>query len=81
MFSVEHEFDSTVITLVDEGAAPLGEDVVVRAHEDGATLEQFDAQADAVRTVRLSVSQLRDLAAALNAPEGVYVRAAWSAGE
>ena len=81
MFSVEHEFDSTVITLVDEGEAPLGEDVVVRAREDGATLEQFDAQADAVRTVRLSVSQLRDLAAALNAPEGVYVRTAWSAGE
>lgn len=81
MFSVEHEFDSTVITLVDEGAAPLGEDVIVRAREDGATLEQFDAQADAVRTVRLSMSQLRDLAAALNAPEGVYVRAARSAGE
>lgn len=81
MFSVEHEFDSTVITLVDEGAAPLGEDVIVRAREDGATLEQFDVQADAVRTVRLSMSQLRDLAAALNAAEGVYVRDARPARE
>ena len=27
MFTIEHEFDATVITLVDEGASPLREDV------------------------------------------------------
>ena len=29
MFTIEHEFDSTVITLVDEGTLPLQEDVIV----------------------------------------------------
>jgi len=72
MFSIEHEFDSTVITLVDEGAAPLNEDVVVNAFEECVTVEQYDPRTDRVNRVTLSPSQLRDLGAALNLPEGVY---------
>jgi hypothetical protein len=75
MFTIEHDFDATVITLVDEGEAPLGEDVIVRAGEDGVTVEQLDPDLDMVVTVVLSLSQLRDLAAALNLPEGIYRRA------
>lgn len=74
MFTIEHEFDHTVITLVDEGAARLGEDVVVQAYEDRVAVEQYDAEADATARVTLTMSQLRDLAAALNLPEGVYRR-------
>ena len=29
MFTIEHEFDATVITLVDEGEAPLREDATI----------------------------------------------------
>ena len=67
MFTIEHEFDATVITLVDDGAdLPLQEDVVIAAFEDCVTLEQFDPrQAAPVRLV-LSLGQVRDLAAALN---------------
>ncbi len=72
MFSIEHEFDSTVITLVDEGPAPLLEDVVINAFEECITVEQYDARTDQTLRVTLSISQLRDLAAALNLPEGVY---------
>lgn len=72
MFSIEHEFDATIITLVDEGAAPLGEDVVIRVYEDRAELEQYDPQAETVARVTLSLAQMRDLAAALDLPEGVY---------
>lgn len=72
MFSIEHDFDATVITLVDEGKAPLNEDVTVQAFEDCVTLEQFDERRDEVIRVTLSLSQLRDLAAALDLPEGVY---------
>ena len=72
MFSIEHEFDASVITLVDEGDAPLQEDVVVNAFAECITVEQFDPRTDEVQKITLSLTQLRDLAAALNLPEGVY---------
>ena len=74
MFSIEHEFDSTVITLVDEGAAPLQEDVIVNAFEECVTVEQYDPRTDTVLRITLSMSQMRDLGAALDLPEGVYLR-------
>ncbi len=72
MFSIEHEFDCTVVTLVDEGHGPLGEDVVINAFEECVTIEQFDTRTDSMQKVTLSMAQLRDLGAALNLPEGVY---------
>ncbi|MEO1733521.1 MAG: hypothetical protein AAFR45_07825 [Pseudomonadota bacterium] len=72
MFTVEHEFDATVITLVDEGGAPLQEDVTINSFAECITLEQFDPRTDRVMKVTLSPEQLRDLAAALDLPEGVY---------
>lgn len=72
MFTIEHTFDATIITLVDEGAAPLGEDVTVAAFEDCVTLAQYDPRRDEAVRITLSMAQLRDLAAALHLPEGVY---------
>lgn len=74
MFSIEHDFDATVITLVDEGPAPLNEDVVVNAFEECVTVEQYDPRTDQVHRITLSMTQLRDLGAALDLPEGVYIR-------
>ncbi|WP_292286497.1 hypothetical protein [Marivita sp.] len=74
MFSIEHEFDSTVVTLVDEGSAPLQEDVIVNGFEECITIEQYDARTDKVHRITLSLSQMRDLAAAISLPEGVYSR-------
>lgn len=72
MFTIEHEFDATVITLVDEGAAPLQEDVTINGFAECVTLEQFDPRTDRVMKITLSPEQLHDLAAALDLPEGVY---------
>jgi len=72
MFTIEHEFDSTVITLVDEGRKPLQEDVIVNSFAECVTVEQFDARTDQVVRITLSPEQVRDLAAALDLPEGVY---------
>ncbi|MBC7131522.1 MAG: hypothetical protein H5U16_00260 [Roseovarius sp.] len=74
MFSIEHEFDSTVITLVDDGEVPLMEDVIVNAFEECVTIEQYDPRTDRMQKITLSMSQLRDLGAALDLPEGVYLR-------
>ncbi|MEZ5676107.1 hypothetical protein SAMN06265173_10145 [Thalassovita litoralis] len=74
MFSIEHEFDATVITLIDEGATHLQEDITINAFEDCIVLEQMDPRTERVNQITLSISQLNDLAAALNLPEGVYQR-------
>lgn len=72
MFTIEHEFDATVITLVDEGETPLLEDVVINSFAECVTIEQFDPRSDQVMRITLSPEQLRDLSAALDLPEGVY---------
>ena len=72
MFTIEHTFDCTVVTLVDEGDAPLGEDVIINAFEDCITITQYDPKTEKPAQITLSLSQLRDLEAALDLPEGIY---------
>lgn len=72
MFTIEHEFDATIVTLVDEGEVPLKEDVIVSAFEECVTLQQVDPRTDQVCTITLSMAQVRDLGAALDLPEGAY---------
>ncbi|MDO5704495.1 MAG: hypothetical protein Q4G49_05385 [Paracoccus sp. (in: a-proteobacteria)] len=76
MFTIEHEFDATVITLIDEaspGARPLNEDVVITAFDDRVLVEQMSPEGDTLATVVFSMEQLQELRAALNLPEGNYV--------
>ena len=72
MFTIEHDFDATVITLVDEGSVHLEEDVTIEAYEDCVVIQQVDPQTDEPMRITLSMRQARDLAAALDLPEGVY---------
>ena len=72
MFTIEHDFDATVITLIDEGSPHLNEDVIIEAFEDCVTLQQADPLSDEVLHITLSMTQLDDLAAALDLPEGSY---------
>ena len=74
MFTIEHEFDATIVTLVDEGTAPLQEDVIVNSFAECITVEQYDPRLDQVQKVTFSIAQMRDLAAAISLPEGVYSR-------
>ena len=55
-----------------EGPQPLQEDVIVCAFEECITVEQFDPRREQTVKISLSISQARDLAAALDLPEGVY---------
>lgn len=72
MFTIEHEFDSTVITLIDEGGESLEEDVTILAFEECVVLEQEDPLSGDIVRITLSMGQLADLAAALDLPEGSY---------
>lgn len=75
MFTIEHEFDATVITLIDEAAPrtrPLHEDVVILAFDDRVVIEQPDEEGKELNRITLSMRQLSELRAALNLPEGNY---------
>ncbi|KKN34476.1 hypothetical protein LCGC14_0793390 [marine sediment metagenome] len=72
MFTIEHEFDASVITLIDEGKSPLREDVTVQAFASVITFEQWDPRTDTVSKINMSPEQLHDLTVALNLPEGIY---------
>ncbi|MDZ7906743.1 MAG: hypothetical protein U5N55_13975 [Cypionkella sp.] len=74
MFTIEHEFDASVITLIDEGAPEnaLQEDITIEAFEDCIKLRQMDDLTETEVTITLSIRQAQDLAAALDLPEGSY---------
>ena len=72
MFTIEHDIDTTTVTLVDEGSTHLNEDVIIHSFEDCVTIEQFDPRGEASAKITLSAAQLRDLQAALDLPEGAY---------
>lgn len=72
MFTIEHEFDATLVTLIDEGEQHLQGDVSINAFDDCVTVEQLDPHSDRVHKLTFSLQQLRDLAAALDLPEGSY---------
>ena len=78
MFTIEHEFDATVITLIDElpeaqsGSRPLNEDVVIQSFDDRIIIEQFDPDTGELAQILLTIEQLEELRAALNLPEGNY---------
>ena len=72
MFTIEHTFECSVITLVDEGPVPLNEDVIINAFEDCVTITQFDPRTEQVVRIVMSLEQVRDLSAALDLPEGAY---------
>ncbi|WP_093974652.1 hypothetical protein [Boseongicola aestuarii] len=74
MFTIEHEFDATVVTLVDDAAAHRQEDIIVTAFDDCVTIEQLDPRTDTMQKITLSLAQIADLTASLNLPEGVYLR-------
>lgn len=72
MFTIEHDFDTTIVTLIDDGETPLAEDVVLNAFASCVTVEQFDERTQKMQKISLSMAQIRDLQAALDLPEGSY---------
>ena len=74
MFTIEHDFDATVITLIDEvpeNGGPLTEDVRILGFDDRVVIEQATEDDEVVR-ITLSLHQLEELRAALDLPEGNY---------
>ncbi|MEM8786964.1 MAG: hypothetical protein AAGE76_01760 [Pseudomonadota bacterium] len=74
MFTIEHDFDASVVTLVDDAGDLRRKDITIRFHEDRVVVEQFDPDSGQVDRVTFSLGQVADLRAALDLPEGAYTR-------
>ncbi len=68
MFTIEHDFDATVVTLVDDPASHRQEDVIINAFEDCVTIEQLEPTTDRLQRVTLSMAQLRTFLPLLTCP-------------
>ena len=74
MFSIAHEFGSTIIILVDEVAAQLQEDLIIDSFAEWLTIEQCDVRTDKINKLTFSMTWLKDSSSAINVPEGVSTR-------
>ena len=70
MFTVEHEYDATVIVSLDE--KDKFEDVEVIVGAGSVYIRQFDKDMDQYEMIYCSFQQLVDIMAALNSSEGMY---------
>lgn len=74
MFTIEHDFDATVVTLIDDHATPGAEDISIQIFDDSVAVEQLDPRSDRVQRITFTRAQMEDLRAALDLPEGSYMR-------
>lgn len=71
MFTVEHEFDSSVIVTMDETDSYNDVEVIV-GDNGGVYIRQFDDDLNQYEMVYCSFQQLLDILAAINTSEGMH---------
>jgi len=70
MYTVEHEFNGTVITTLDQNCKQ--EDVEVHLDDQSVFFRQWSEEIQGYDLIEMSMQQLKDIVAALNSPEGAY---------
>ena len=71
MYTVEIDFDSAVITVLDEKARH--EDIKVIIEDSGVVfLVQYDENLNKNHVITISFQQYVDMVAALQSPEGIF---------
>jgi hypothetical protein len=70
MYTVEHEFNGTVITTLDQNCKQ--EDVEVHLDEQSVFFRQWSEEIQGYDLIEMSMQQLKDIVSALNSPEGAY---------
>ncbi len=76
MFSIENEFDHTIITVVDNDAKQ--EDVQVIMTDEYVYVRQFNAKTGRYDVIALSPFMFNEILASMKYTEGVYVTEALS---
>lgn len=71
MYTVEMDFDSALITVLDEHARH--EDVKIIIADDGVVfIVQYDEKLDKNHVITISFQQYIDMLAAIQSPEGMF---------
>ena len=70
MFTIEHEFESTVITTLDQEGEH--EDVEIHLDAEGVFIRQWSEELQSFELIELSTQQLEDIITAVDLPEGAY---------
>jgi hypothetical protein len=56
MFTIEHGFEATTITLIDNAETHLLEDATINTFDDCVTLKQWDPGRDRLHKIKLSMN-------------------------
>jgi hypothetical protein len=70
MITIEHQFDVTTITILDEEGNH--DDLIVEFDEHSVLFRQWSDQNEDYDLIEISEEQFRSLIAALDLPEGAY---------
>ena len=70
MFTIEHEFESTIITTLDQKGDH--EDVEIHLDEESIFIRQWSEELQTFDLIELSMQQLKDIITAVDLPEGAY---------
>lgn len=73
MYTVEHDFDETRITILDDSGDIESEDVEVILADDHVCIRQWDTELDMPSLVIFSAAMWDELLCAINSPEGAYI--------
>jgi hypothetical protein len=71
MFSVEHEFDSTTITILDDSGEQ--EDVATIFFDDLVYIRQYIEDTDMASIITMTPKMFQELMAAWNSSEGSFI--------
>lgn len=70
MITIEHEFDNTTVTLLDDGGEY--EDVSVVLFDDVVYIQQYYENTDKSAVIAMTPKMWSVLIASMNLPEGTY---------
>jgi hypothetical protein len=71
MYTVEHDFDETIIHVLDDSGID-DEDLEVILSDEFVCLRQYNTEMDEVSVIIISTDMWVELLCALNSPEGAY---------
>jgi len=72
MYTVEFDHDEITITIVDDTANH--EDVIINSFDDIVYIRQWDEELNMMQAIEMSVTQWEELIAAIDSPEGAFIR-------
>lgn len=71
MITIEHEFDNTTVTILDDSGEH--EDVAVVLFEDVVFIQQYYENTDKSVVLAMTPKMWKELITAVNLPEGAYL--------